>query len=305
MTRLEKKCLVASSGMHVLLALVLIFGSAFFVAKEQQPVSHQVKIFPSRIVEGALAGGGGNPNIARTEDAVKGVSRPLPPPAAPPQPKPQPEATPPPPAPKPQPKPPEPKTSPKPAELQQSKAPEKTTPKFSIDLNELKPVQRTQADKAKAKAEAEAHERAAEASAQARQMANARRKLGEKLSNQVSDMRSGFEGATKVEVGGPGGEAYADYGSLVQTIYQNAWRIQPDLSDEDFITIVQVTISRDGKVIHSEIIRKSRNASMDRSVQKALDKVRADGLPAFPAEIRDTDRTFKIEFNLKTRKLLG
>jgi outer membrane biosynthesis protein TonB len=309
MTRMQKKCLIASSGLHVLLALLVLFGSAFFVAKEK-PLSYpKLQFYPSKWIEGALAGGGGNPNIARTEDVQKGVSRPLPPPAAPPQAKPQ-EVTPPPP-----PKPVEPKVEvskvpptkslPKPEELQQSKVPEKPTPKFNVDLNELKPVQRTQADKAKAKADAEARERAAEAAAQSRQMANARRKLGEKLSNQVSTMSSGFESGTKVDVGGLGGEAFADYGALVQTIYQNAWKLPMDLSDDDFITQVRITIARDGRVVVSEIQRKSGNSTMDRSVQRALDKVKADGLPPFPPHIRDADRTFKIEFNLKTRKLLG
>lgn len=316
MTRLQKKCLVASTCLHAFLALLLIFGSAFFVAKERPLTYPKLQFFPSRLVEGALAGGGGNPNIARTDDVQKGVPRPMPAPApAPPAP-----------APKPQTKPAETKpevskveplkpakpSKPKPVDLSQSKVPDKPAPKYNVDLTELKPVDRNPADKAKAKAEAEARERAAEAreraaemAAQARQLALARQKLGEKLGSQVSTLRSGFESGTKVDVGGPGGEAFAGYGALVQAAYENAWRLLPDLNDDDFITLVRVTISRDGRVTRSEILRKSASTSMDRSVQKALDKVRIDGLPPFPPEIRDSERSFRIEFNLKTKKLLG
>src|SRR5262245_41092263 len=153
MNRLEKKCLLASSGMHGFLALVLVFGSAFFVAKERPLNTAKLQFVPSRFVESALAGGGGNPNIPRSDDVQKGSpTAPVPPPTAkvtdkaPAQP-----LVPTPPPPKPEPKKPEPKVetpkvdpaqakkpTPKPAE----KAPEA---KPRIDLSELKPVDRTQA----------------------------------------------------------------------------------------------------------------------------------------------------------------
>src|ERR1043166_8501050 len=105
MSRLVKKCLLASTGLHALLLLLVLFGSAFFVVKEK-PISEQkLQFYPSKFVEAALAGGGGNPNIPRTDDVQKG-SPPAPdqpPPPTPTQPKPQAQPTPPPP-PKPEPR---------------------------------------------------------------------------------------------------------------------------------------------------------------------------------------------------------
>src|SRR6186713_412561 len=105
MDRLQKKCFVASCGMHVVLVLVVIFGAAFFSPDKKAPPVEDLKMIPSKLIDDALSGGGGNPKIAPSDAKIKGDT--LDP--VPPQPvKPQPE----PPKPKviekPQPKPPEP-----------------------------------------------------------------------------------------------------------------------------------------------------------------------------------------------------
>jgi TonB family protein len=106
-----------------------------------------------------------------------------------------------------------------------------------------------------------------------------------------------------VEVGGPGGEAYANYGSLVRDAYDDAWRILPDLTDDDEVAIVRVTIARDGRVVGARFIQRSKSASMNKSVQRALDAVKR--LPPFPDFIREPERSFTIEFNLKAKRLVG
>lgn len=305
MNRLEKKCLLASSGLHGFLFLLLVFGSAFFVAKEKPLTTSRLQFVPSRFVESALAGGGGNPNIPRSDDVQRGSpTAPVPPPnakvtdKAPAQP-----LVPTPPAPKPEPKV-DPaqarKPAPKPVELTKPK-PADNTPqaKPRIDLRDLKPVERTQTDKRKDQAEAEAREAKRQAAA-----ANAaRQRLAKQIGDAAAAMQRGFAGGTQVEVGGPGGEAYADYASTVQKIYEDAWMILPDLDDSDAIALVRVTIARSGKVIESRIIRKSSSAIMDKSVQRALDRVKGEGLPPFPAFIKDSERTFDIEFNLKAKRI--
>jgi colicin import membrane protein len=310
MTRLHKKCLIASTSLHALLAFVLVFGSAFFVARDKQLPQPRLQFVPSRFIEAALAGGGGNPNIARTDDIQKGSPTapvpPKPPTPTPPKPNPVREADPPPPPPKPTPKPVETKVDPpkvdsvkppKPTDV--AKPTEKAAPKRKIDLTELKLVAKDDTEKVKAKAEAEAR-------AEAQRIAQAnRRKLGEQFNNAATDLQRGFQHGTKVDVGGPGGEAFANYGALVQARYEAAWQVIQDLSDDDAITLVKVTIARDGRVLSSLILRKSGNATMDRSVQRALDRVRDEHLPPFPDFIKDLERTFTIEFNLKTKKLLG
>src|SRR5688500_16510845 len=94
MNRLQKKCLLASSSLHGFALLLLVFGSAFFVAKEKPQTFSKLQFVPSKFVESALAGGGGNPNVARTDDVQKGsptapVQPPAPPTPTPPPPQPE------------------------------------------------------------------------------------------------------------------------------------------------------------------------------------------------------------------------
>jgi outer membrane biosynthesis protein TonB len=311
MNRLQKKCLVASSGLHGFALLLLVFGSAFFVAKEKPLNQPKLQFVPSRFVEAALAGGGGNPNVARTDDVQKGVpTAPVQHPA-PPTPAPEPERIqPPPPKPEP-PKPekvvlpkPEPtptKVTPKPVEAAKPKPADKPVPtKPRIELSDLKPVDRTASDKRKAQKEAEAKE----ADRQQAAASAARQKLAQQIGKATASMQRGFQSGTKVDVGGPGGEAYANYGAWVQAVYEDAWKIPVDLDDDDALVEVKVTIAKDGTVIGARIIRRANSGSMNKSVQRALDAVKSIGQP-FPAFIKDAERSFTIEFNLKAKPLLG
>jgi TonB family protein len=307
MNRFQKKCLVASAGLHGFLLLLLVFGSAFFVSKEK-PAPQRINVVPTRLIEDALAGGGGNPNLTRTDDRQKGETlepvapapqQPVAPQPKPPQPQPPPV--------KPEAKRPEPKKAdlptPKPTKVVEPVKPTPTdkTPqaKPRIDLNELKPLARTDTDKQKAQQEAENREKARQ-----QRIADAQRqKLAQQIGKAAEAMRVGFSSGTQVQVGGPGGEAYANYGSLVQAAYDDAWQIIQDLSDEDSVAIVRVTIARDGRVVSARITERARSASMNKSVQRALDAVKK--LPPFPDFIKDSERSFIIEFNLKAKRLVG
>ena len=71
MNRLQKKCILASVVLHGLLLLVILFGAAF--QKKQAPILYQrINVIPSRLVDSALSGGGGNPNLARADEQMKG-----------------------------------------------------------------------------------------------------------------------------------------------------------------------------------------------------------------------------------------
>ncbi len=315
MNRFQKKCLIASASMHAFLVLLVLFGSAFFVSKEQPMPQSRLQFVPSRFVENALAGGGGNPNIARTDDVQKGSTEapkqlidPPPQPIVPKLVQPQ-RVEPTPPKPEPKrvekkveppkrepvapPKKPEPKPEPKPVV--------KPPPtRARIDLSELKPVNRTKEDKRKAEAEAEAREAKRQADA-----ANAaRQKLAQQISKATDSMQRGFASGTKVDVGGPGGEAYASYGSLVQAIYEEAWKIFQGLDEDDAVAVVRVRIARDGRVLDARFVRRSGSSSMNKSVQRALDGVKDIGRP-FPDFVKDPERSFTIEFNLKANRQSG
>jgi TonB family protein len=167
-------------------------------------------------------------------------------------------------------------------------------------LTELKPIARTDTDKHKAQQQAEARE-----AARQQRIADAQRqKMAEQIGKAVGRMQSGFSSGTEVDVGGPGGAAYADYGAWVQAVYEDAWKIIQDLDDEEAVTAVRVTIARDGRVLSASIVQRSRNASLNKSVQRALDSVKHIGRP-FPDSSKDSERTFNIKFNLKAKRLLG
>jgi TonB family protein len=301
MTRFQKKCLLASTGTHLFLLLLLLFGSAFFVSRQKTEVAPPMRFFPTRLIDAALAGGGGNPKLAPSDEVQKGnlnatappVPAPRPPVAAPPKPQ--------------QPTPPAPKPPVKPEEVKRPEKvePPKTPPKRNIDLADLKPITRTEKEKDKARQEAEEQAARDRERQEVQRADRIRREVLQRLNRTAEELGRGLAPGTTVDIAGPGGEAFASYGALVQAAYAAAWRILPDLNDDDFATRVRVTISRDGRVLSSEILRRSGSALMDKSVQNALDKVKAEGLPRFPDFIKDSERTFNIEFNLKTRKLLG
>ncbi|MEY2408562.1 MAG: TonB terminal [Verrucomicrobiota bacterium] len=310
MNRLQKKCALASVVLHTLLVLVLVFGAAF--QKKPAPIPYQrINVIPSRLVDSALSGGGGNPNLARSDDQVKGTMMvPQPPAPVPPAPKPpEPRPTQPTPAPAPVPTPriearrPEPRPEPprkpavKPADVPKPATVAKppVAPKPQLDLV---PTVRNNTTKAREKEEAALREAA-------RQDANLRREIASKLGQPTTALKAGFESGTKVDVGGPGGEAYANYSAFVQAAYDAAWRVLPDLASENYAVTVEVSISRAGRVTAQRIVTRSSSAAMDRSVQNALDKVKRSGLPPFPDGARDDERTFTIEFNLKAKRLLG
>jgi protein TonB len=320
MNRLQKKCLVASTALHGLLLLLFVFGSAFFLAKDKPPPNQRLNVVPTHLIEAALAGGGGNPNLPRSDERQKGDTLvPQPAAAAPPpqpvQPVRQPPQ-PPPPQPKPEvkrtdskkpdlPTPPPKSIKPvKPVEVAKPKPTDKPTQdKPRLDLTELVPVARTEKDKRKAQEEAEAREAARQQAA----VNAAREKLAKQIGKAAESLRAGFSGGTKVEVGGPGGEAYAGYSQFVYAAYQAAWeealrRIQ-DLSDEDAVAVVRVTVTRDGRVVAARIIERSRRPAVNTAAQRALGEVKQ--LPPFPDFIKDSERSFTIEFNLKAKRLLG
>src|SRR5688572_29877234 len=72
MDRLQKKCFVASSGFHGVLLLIVVFGAAFFTPEKKDPPIDHINVIPTKWVEDALSGGGGNPNIPRTDAKIKG-----------------------------------------------------------------------------------------------------------------------------------------------------------------------------------------------------------------------------------------
>lgn len=260
--------------MHVLLLLVVLFGAAFLAPEKPKPVE-TLTMVPSMLLDDALAGGGGNPNIARTDAKIKGETlQPVPP-------RPQPVKA---ELPKPPPKPEVVKVEPAPA------PPKNTIPKQAPI--ELKPLNKTAA---KPKTDPQAKQRADAKAAQ--------EKLAKALGKVREEMRQGFTSGTAVEVSGPGGAAYASYRSFVFAAYDNAWQVSPDVANDDSVVVARIVIHRSGRIVSAQISQRSGLPALDKSVQRALDSVTS--LPPFPQGTTDQERTFVIEFSLKAKRLLG
>ncbi|MHB8523622.1 MAG: energy transducer TonB [Limisphaerales bacterium] len=309
MSRLEKKCFVTSAVVHVLLVAVLLIGSAFVASRSQSDNMPVLDVIPSRLVDAALSGGG-NPNaqpLPPSPIILRETVTPIPtPPVVKPQrereqllepPKPEPRV-----------KPKKPtrreeevekdfKPSPRSAELPPKPSPKKIKP-TPPEVN-LTPVERGTAPSSSVRERTRraAQEREAAAAAEL-----ARRK---EFASAVEGLRQNLSPGIQVAVPGPGGEAYANYGLAVRSIYDHAWILPDEVTDDSLTVQVVVTVARDGTVVadRTRIKRRSGNAVADRTVQKALDRVKFIG--PFPEGAKELEREFIINFNVKAKRLLG
>jgi colicin import membrane protein len=297
MDRLQKKCVVMSTSLHLLLAAVLFVGPAFVTSKQVPADPPVLDFIPSMLLDTDKSGGG-NPNV-----------NPAPP--APPAPKPEP--LPPPPQPQPQPPAPEPP-------VQKEKAPEPEPVKESPKLKEDRPnedslevsskpkkpqvnltlVEKKRDPKADAKARAEA---------QAREDAKAwdrtRQRLARQMDRAAQTLGNEMSGGTSVEIYGPGGggPTYAGYDQFVRSTYWHAWVPPEQSSKENPVTRATVVIGSDGHVISSRIVRTSGDSGVDSSVQRALDRVTF--IAPFPEGSKDKQKTYNINFDLNAKRLNG
>jgi TolA protein len=173
---------------------------------------------------------------------------------------------------------------------------------ISLKLVERKTITEPDRHEAEAKAEAKAEaERAEKAAKEARRLQQARVRALERAANAV---KSNTSSSTTVDLPGDSTQAYADYASVVKTVYTDAWRLPEDAANDDANVKVSVTIQRDGRVSEAHIVEKSGDPSLDNSVQRTLDRVHE--IEPFPDGATDQERTYIINFNLKAkRQLLG
>ncbi|MGD0614441.1 MAG: TonB family protein [Verrucomicrobiota bacterium] len=288
MNRLEKKCVLAAAGFHLLLLLVLLVGPAFLSSRDQPDNLPVIDFIPFKTVD-AMVSGGGNPNAKPPAPA------PLPQPAAPAAP-PAPKAVPPPEV-----------TKLEPARKETVKETPKET---KVDPDALEPAKdrKRKVDisttlvkrrpyefsESKARADAQARERAAEA----------RRQTTAAISQAVRGIQSGLSSGTTIELKGPGGGGvpYANWKQAVKSVYDAAWILPAGITADSATTAVTVTIARDGTVISARIVDRSGSAVVDQSVQAALDRVKYAA--PLPDDAKEDQRTITIYFDVKA-KLLG
>jgi len=67
----------------------------------------------------------------------------------------------------------------------------------------------------------------------------------------------------------------------------------------------KIVIAHDGRVVSWEITKSARDRALNDSVRRALRAVQSQGLHPFPEDATDSQRSFKISFDLKDKTSLG
>jgi len=109
--------------------------------------------------------------------------------------------------------------------------------------------------------------------------------------------------ATTVEMPGTSSVSYANYASIVKSIYEREWTPPDSSASDDANVKVKVVISRDGSVESATIIGASGDSSVDGSVQRTLDHVTF--IAPFPDGATENEKTFILNFNLKAKRMFG
>ena len=297
MNRLQKKCLLVSAGLHLLLGLILVVGPAFMTSESKPDNMPVLNFVPLKTVD-ALMSGGGDPT-AKPPPATFEKPQPLPP-APPAQPKPAPPV--------------EVEQPDKPREVVKEPEPIKETPEFSLvpakdhkkkpefDFTVVKHPTVDPKEEAKRRAEAEARdaerEYRREYDAWRRGAAAAVRSAGNRLADGVS-------GSTDIKLFGPGGGGvpYANFYQAVKSVYEHAWIVPDGLTDTSGTVTTSITIARDGAVTSARITRSSGNEAVDRSVEVTLERVKY-AAPLPDSETSD-HRTIEIKFNVAAHRAMG
>jgi len=285
--------MIVSGGIHLLLAMMLIFGPGF-LASSSDKATRPIDFIPAILVDSALAGGGDRDAKNSPPEGV------IPPAPTPPTPTPPAAVITPPapvvptPAERVQPRPPEREMPPVPKDAPHVNTPTieptpvKPTPRKPRDIDVDTTVVRSTSADTKAKLDAQ---RKADKLADQRRIAN----INSVFKNVTTGIRGGISGSTEIKLKGPGGGGlpYGNFLSAVQKIYEDAWT--PPAGAPSSTVSVTITIARDGTILSAHITDGSGNGSLDSSVQKALDRVRA--VPALPEGETRESRTVTIGFN--------
>ena len=287
MTRLLKKCIFLSVGLHVVVAALLIAAAAFFITKPEK-VTPTLSMIAPEVLDNLL-----NPQTAPAQARVT-------PAPTPPQPPVQRNRTPEPPTPRP-PK----KVAPVPTPTPPKKVTLKPTPKkVSTPKKTTRPPKSTPAKKRpaiKINTSTKTVNGGGSTSRPPVTPAKSPSVNTEGLGKTVKNLRTQLSAGIKVNVSGANAAAFTSYAQYVVSVYRRTWEpLIPKTLARSRVAVVSVTVDRTGKVLSARIVRKTGDAALDRSVQSALDRVRSIGKP-FPSGSNDSKRTFTLDFTPRIR----
>jgi TonB family protein len=284
LSRLQKKCFLVSAGMHVLLPVILVLGSALSPRNKSEET--QVLEFIPVMTTDDKVSGGGEPSARAAQAQLNRPVTPTPKPAEPPPPKVVERAD--------DPDPPK-DTGEAPAEAADSRKENKR----KLPNVPTTPVARRTGNKPKTTINKTTPE-----DDSAREAQRTRLLAANMLGSAANSLRESAT-ATEVKLVGPGGGGipYANFLDTVRTVYTREWMLPEDIDDDQATTFASVTIDRKGNVVKKSISRKSGNPAVDSSVQRTLDRVTY--VAPLPPNSGDEERTVTIGFNVKAKRGIG
>ena len=295
MDRTQKKCVLASFGVHSLLIVLLLVGPAFFWRSKEVVDNSPILDFVAFKTVDEAASGDGNPKAAMPSAELP---KPLPSQPKPPEPKPDPVV--------------KPENEPKPKKIVPEVQKEPSA-KQLVNPEALEPIEKktkvrdvsttlvtrkdNQAEKKKQAEQA--------AKAEAKKQADARRRMADTITEAANNLGGELSSSTKIELRGPGGGGipYANFLQAVKSVYTRAWVVPDGVTDEQATATATVLIARNGDVVNARIISFSRNSDVDRSVQATLDRVK--WAAPLPDNAVEDQREVTIRFNVKARRSIG
>ena len=280
MNRLQKKCVIATVGIHLLLLLILVFGSAFFSPRPKPDDTQLLDVIPANLIDAAFNSG------------VRNATPPAPAPVVVPPPLPQPPT----PTVQPLPQPP----APKPVVTPTPTIPERLANLFKPEPKPVKP--------APEKPEPKPHQIQINTQLVARTppknspATDNSQQTAKAISAAIRNLQKNLKPGTTIDMPGDSTVAYANYASVVKSIYDRAWTLPDSIANDDENVKVTVTIASDGTVISARIIERAGDAPVDASVQRTLDRVTF--IAPFPDGVTEKERTYTINFNPKAKRTL-
>ena len=233
MNRLQKKCIIATAGFHLVLLLILVFGSAFFSPRPKPDDTQLLDVIPSNLIDAAFNSG------------VRNATPPAPVAVPPPQPAPQPVVTPPPTLTE---------------RLERIFIPEPAKP--VTEKPETKPHQ----IQVSTQLVTRIAPKNSSPNANPQQTAWA-------INNAIRNLKKNLSPGTTIDMPGDSTVAYANYGDVVVSVYHNAWVPPDGMDSASVTVQFKVTIASDGTVISARIVSSSGDANVDSAVQRMLDRV--------------------------------
>jgi TonB family protein len=313
-----QRCLVASVIIHATLLSVLLFAPAF--TQPPPPSGPVLELVPTdlKLTDGDKIGGG-NPNAQPPKTAPQ-----VPPASEPRPPEPKPETV------KPMPRPPETvpaskpdvvKTSPKPVKTvhvaeepvrpkpdaasqdtdaairKTNRKPVKTATEIKVADAPLKRSKKDDDEDRQAAEEAAADKRRKARAEQVARLNEERQRIANSIGGAAQAVGKSLAGTTAIEMPGPGGQAYAPYGSYLGAFYKERWRKPSAASARSSFVVAEVDVARDGRVLDWRLAEKSGQRDLDDSVSAVLRNYRQ--LRPLPEGTPDAQRTFRIKFTLE------